>query len=912
MSSIASSVRRAVRDRIAVVVTLAALLSSAPASGQTTRIDVGPGNVAANGPSHNPVVSFDGRYTAFVSSASNLVAGDTDGFFDFFRYDRQTGELIRGDAAPALGAGEFPSLVAISHDGRRLLFNDLRSDWVAGDTNQAFDAFLYDFTTGAVERVSVASAGAQANNGSFATGMSADGRYVAFESRATNLAPPALDNGPVQDVFVRDVTLGETHLVSRGYGGVPANGESGGAAISPDGDWVAFATGAANLLSTADANGRGDVYVVHWRTSVAVRVARDAVEPDQETLAASVSWNGALVAVDSRASNLVAGEASQGWNSFVWDRLSGAIRRVPLPWQTPTYSYSEIALARLSLNGRYLSRVRTNPAWVRTLLHDDRTTGQTTTVAFDVNGPFGMSVDGRVVVYNRDAQIFLAALNVPSDGLLPTGDADMDGLPNGWEAQFGLDPEASAGDDGPDGDPDHDGVTNASELIAGSHPRGAITRYLAEGAQSGFFFTRLALLNYGTTPATVQARFMRDDAVTFTELLVIPPRSRRTIHARAVAGLQDRSFSTTIESDVAIVVDRTLTWDATGYGSHSETSLTAPSTTWYLAEGSTGGDFNLFYLLENPNATLTDVTVRYVRPAPAAPIVRTYGLPPLSRTTIYVDDADVGLASTDVSGVFEATQPILVERAMYLNRPGQPFGAGHGASAVPAPATHWFLAEGATGGYFETFLLLLNPAATAANCEVRYLTQTGAQYSKPYVLPPNSRTTVWVDVEEIPGLGRVMANTAFSTVVASTNGVPIVAERAMWWPDGAWHEAHASAGAVTAGPRWALADGESGGPRDTRTYFLIANTSPVIGDVLVTLFFEDGTRSQRIFPIGASTRFNVDVRSEFVFTEGRPYGALIESIGPTPLDLVVERASYSSVAGVMWAAGSNALATPVP
>jgi hypothetical protein len=149
-------------------------------------------------------------------------------------------------------------------------------------------------------------------------------------------------------------------------------------------------------------------------------------------------------------------------------------------------------------------------------------------------------------------------------------------------------------------------------------------------------------------------------------------------------------------------------------------------------------------------------------------------------------------------------------------------------------------------------------------------------------------------------------------VVTSTNGVPIVVERAMWWPDGDWREAHASAGAVTSGPRWALADGESGGARDTRTYILIANTSPEIGDVLVTLFFEDGTRTQKVFPIAASSRFNVDVRSEFVFTEGRPFGALIESIGPTPLALIVERASYWNANGVAWSAGVNALATPVP
>ena len=139
-----------------------------------------------------------------------------------------------------------------------------------------------------------------------------------------------------------------------------------------------------------------------------------------------------------------------------------------------------------------------------------------------------------------------------------------------------------------------------------------------------------------------------------------------------------------------------MTWDASGYGSHIETGLVAPSTTWYFAEGSTSGDFWLFYLLQNPQATAVTATVRFLRPA-GAPIERTYTLPPHSRTTIPVDFVGPELASTDVSAVITATAPIVAERAMYLSRPGQPFGAGHESAGVTAPALEWFLAEGATG-----------------------------------------------------------------------------------------------------------------------------------------------------------------------------------------------------------------------
>ena len=213
---------------------------TAAAGAQPIRLDVGPGGVPGNALAVLPVVSFDGRYSAFVSAASNLVAGDIDGAADFFRYDRDTGQLARGDILAAFGVSDYPSLTAISADGRWLLFNSLKSDWVSGDTNGAGDAFLYDFPTGAVTRVSVGTGGAQANGGSFAVTMSADARYVAFDSSATNLGPAAVDNGTLLDVFVHDVQTRETTQVSRGFGGVPANGYSSGGRISPDGGWIAF------------------------------------------------------------------------------------------------------------------------------------------------------------------------------------------------------------------------------------------------------------------------------------------------------------------------------------------------------------------------------------------------------------------------------------------------------------------------------------------------------------------------------------------------------------------------------------------------------------------------------------------------------------------------------------------------
>jgi len=214
--------------------------------------------------------------------------------------------------------------------------------------------------------------------------------------------------------------------------------------------------------------------------------------------------------------------------------------------------------------------------------------------------------------------------------------------------------------------------------------------------------------------------------------------------------------------------------------------VAAPALTWYLAEGATHSGFNLFYLLQNPNAAEAEVRVRYLRPS-GAPLEKTYVLPPTSRTNIWVDveqfpdgSGNLALASTDVSAVFEVTngQPIIVERAMYFDVPGQTFGAGHESAGITAPALEWFLAEGRPGPFFDLFVLIANPAAADATIEARFLRPEGTTLVRDYVVAANSRFNIWVDRAD-----AALANTPVSTTIRSTNGVPIIVERAMWWPE---------------------------------------------------------------------------------------------------------------------------------
>jgi hypothetical protein len=502
----------------------------------------------------------------------------------------------------------------------------------------------------------------------------------------------------------------------------------------------------------------------------------------------------------------------------------------------------------------------------------------------------------------------------------PPDDTDLDGLPDDWETRYGIGP---GGANNAGADPDSDGLTNAQEYQRGTHPRGFSTRYFAEGAQNAFFNTRLALLNPGAQPARVLLRFLRSNGTTVSRFLDLAARRRATLDMSTVGDMVGTDFSTVIESDQPVVADRTMTWTADqGYGSHASGSIAQPSLTWYLAEGATHGAFDLFYLLQNPNDAAAQVRIEYLRPS-GSPLERTYSVPPHSRQTIWVDEelfpAGSGvkaLAATDVSATIQVTNavPIIVERAMYMTAGGQVFGAGHNSAGVTQPATSWFLAEGATGSFFDMYVLLANPGTQNADVQVTYLLTDGTTLVKRYAVPARSRYTISVDTEEIPtGSGlHPLENAAVSSIVESRNGVPIIVERSMWWPSGAWIEAHNSPGATTTGPRWAIAEGEAGGAAGTQTYVLLANTSAFAGTARVTVIYEDGNTAEEMFTLPPSSRTNVDVAGRFAGSMGRRFGVLVESQGATPAQLVVEYAMYSNVGGVVWAAGSNALGTKLP
>jgi Tol biopolymer transport system component len=287
------------------------------------RVSVGPGGVQANGESLRPVISADGGTVAFESAARNLtpkdVLGrgtDTNSARDIFVYDMAKSETTRVSVASdgTQGAGESlrPS---ISAEGRYVAF---QSDVVfdTSDTNKSRDVYVHDRESGTTTRVSLADSEAEGDGGSFSPSLSSDGRFVAFWSNASNLVDG--DANAKSDIFVRDVQEGITRRASVDSGGAEADDDSSDPSISPDGQFVAFWSAAGNLVAD-DSNGVRDVFLHDLTTGETTRVsvATDGSQADADCYAANVAGGGDLVAFDSEATTLVAGDSNPGSDIFL-------------------------------------------------------------------------------------------------------------------------------------------------------------------------------------------------------------------------------------------------------------------------------------------------------------------------------------------------------------------------------------------------------------------------------------------------------------------------------------------------------------------------------------------------------------------------------------------------------------------
>jgi Tol biopolymer transport system component len=331
-------------------------------AGTTERVSVSGAGEQAGAESWADAVSADGRYVLFDSHGTDVVPGDTNGQTDVFVHDRQTGETTRVDvASDGKQARMLPSHgTSISADGRYVVFTSEAGNLVTGDTNEATDVFVHDRQTGETTRVSVRSSGAQVSGFSGDGVISADGRFVAFDSYAHTLVPHDTNGG--QDVFLRDLQAGKTTRMDvSSYGRQAARGsQSVWPSISGDGRFVAFASNAPNLV-TGDTNRVTDIFVRDRKRGRTVRVsvgprarqARDVRSRNGSALP-SISADGRFVAFVSSATNLVSNDTNRMPDVFVRDRSRGRTMRVSVT-NSRRQAKRESGVPVISPDGRFVA-----------------------------------------------------------------------------------------------------------------------------------------------------------------------------------------------------------------------------------------------------------------------------------------------------------------------------------------------------------------------------------------------------------------------------------------------------------------------------------------------------------------------------------------------------------------------------
>jgi hypothetical protein len=381
-------------------------------SGVVQRISINSAAVQGNGSSEWPAISRDSRYIVYHSFAANLVPNDTNNTQDVFLYDRQTRTTKRVSLGPGGVQGNNRSSFAdLSSNGRYIVYHSEATNLVPNDANNAWDVFFYDHIAGAIEHISVSSAGAQANATSIFPDISGGGRFVVFYSQATNLVPN--DTNGVDDIFLHDRLTDTTERISVSSSGLQSNGPSIFPDISADGRFIVYESDADNLVPN-DTNNATDIFLndrinqtterislnsneqqINGNSSYAiiaadnrhvtyVSYASDADPDDPNTIGdiyvrdltagttelitygynnqpangeshyPVLSSDGRYIAYHSEATNLVTGDTNNAADVFIYDRQIGTTRRLSIS-STGSQGNGNSVDISISGDGRFLA-----------------------------------------------------------------------------------------------------------------------------------------------------------------------------------------------------------------------------------------------------------------------------------------------------------------------------------------------------------------------------------------------------------------------------------------------------------------------------------------------------------------------------------------------------------------------------
>ena len=323
------------------------------------------------------------------------------------------------------------------------------------------------------------------------------------------------------------------------------------------------------------------------------------------------------------------------------------------------------------------------------------------------------------------------------------------------------------------------------------------TWYFAEGYTSPDFDSYILVGN--TTDSNVNASIdFKGPGVSHTQPLYIPPRSRQTIHVNSMPGFSFTEYTAKITStESPVVAEQAQYFSYQGNdGGSVEHGASSPQEEWYFAEGYTAEQFDTYVLTYNPNSSVAECVLTLTDTSGSNTDVP-FTLAPDTRQTFKLDDIP-GYESAQVAFEITANVPVIAERTMYFNYMGK--RGGTASCGSNAANTTWYLAEGYTGGEFDTFILLYNPGDKEASVNLRFQTDAGQVVPIQESVLPHSRFTVKTD--------DVLTDSSFSTAIDSTE--PILVERAMYFNFQGRMGGHASAAVTSSSPDWYFGEGYTG------------------------------------------------------------------------------------------------------
>ncbi|NPV60939.1 MAG: hypothetical protein HPY75_14910 [Actinobacteria bacterium] len=812
--------------------------------------------------SDTPVISSNGRYVAFRSAATNLVTPATSGL-QAFRKDMATGEvrLASANAAGEQGNGNS-HVTSISADGRFVAFFSDSTNLVAPATSGQ-QLFRKDMATGEVRLVSANSSGEQGNAPSNVSSISADGRYVAFYSDATNLVSPPTAN---QQVFLKDLATGEVRLVSESLEGVAGNGSIYFFPdISLDGRFVFFTSDSTNLVAPATSG--IEVFRKDMATGEVRLVSANAAgaESNNHSGLPSCSGDGRYVSFSSDADNLLPGvPAGQVYRK---DLVSGDIALVSsdvvgTPGD-PVNFFNYVS--SISEDGRYvaLHSYATNLVAGGTngmthVFRKDMATYEMKLVSTSAEGAQGsnhsylpsISRDGRYVAFYSHA-----------DNLVP-------------------------------------GVSGChvfrKELAA------PYRFYFAEGYTGAGFREYLCLGNPSNDPMDVRVTYLFGDGPPEVEISNVPGNSRVTKDVNSIAGA-DRAVAIICEADAPFIAERPMYFDYRGAwtGGHDAVGASAPSTTWYFAEGYTGPGFEEWVCVMNPWDTEAELTFRFQTQEEGEKTVEGVSLPAHSRSSFLVNQF-LGYMSYQTSLALTSSLPVVAERPMYFDyggTAGRGWTGGHCVMGVPELSKRYYFAEGTTRDGFEEWLTLQNPWEETINVHVVYMLGTGETVEKDYPVLGGRRSTVLVN-DAVIGVGPERDVSVFLSCDS-----PFLAERPMYfaYPGTArwgWTGGHCVIGTPYPALDWFFAEGYTGDYFEQ--WLCMQNPNPEDAMVTITYYPEQGPHIVREpFTVKANSRSTVLVNMHA--GTGLSVSAKVSSTQP----VIVERPMYFSYGSAGWTGGHD-------